>query len=78
MKQENLRMMEIAEQQRILASKKYDQEMEVERLKKKKQATELMEQIKENEITREFEAARTADVRTYINKIHLNINCFCR
>lgn len=71
-------MAEIAEQQRILASKKYDQEMEVERLKKKKQATELMEQIKENVITRELEAARTADVCTYINKIYLNIKCFFR
>ncbi|VVC28806.1 Hypothetical protein CINCED_3A021977 [Cinara cedri] len=60
MKEEKRRMVEMVEQQRILASKKYDQDMEIERLKKKKQADEIVNQMKENENTREFEAARDA------------------
>ncbi|KAL5237785.1 hypothetical protein ACI65C_005195 [Semiaphis heraclei] len=67
MKQEQRRSEEIMEQQRLLAAKKYEKAVEADRLKKKLQATEIVQQMKENEITREWEAAiasEDARVRT--------------
>ncbi|XP_003243991.1 cilia- and flagella-associated protein 45-like [Acyrthosiphon pisum] len=61
MKQEQRRSEEIMEQQRLLAAKKYEKAVEADRLKKKLQATEIVQQMKENEITREWEAARASE-----------------
>jgi len=45
-----------------LAAKKLEKAAEVERQKKKIQAVEVEKQIKENEIAREMELARMAEV----------------
>lgn len=51
------------EQQRILAAKKYQKAVEAERLKKKKQAIDIVQQMKENEVHREWKFAKEAEVR---------------
>lgn len=55
-------MEKIVEQQRILACKQYEQELIDERIKKKKQANDLMDQIKDNEFARKVEATKCAQV----------------
>lgn len=62
MKDEERRMEEIMEQERALAAKKLEKTTETERLKKKQQAVEIEKQIKENEMAREMELARMAEV----------------
>lgn len=62
MKDEERRMEEIMEQERALAAKKLEKTTEIERLKKKQQAVDIEKQIKENEMAREMELARMAEV----------------
>lgn len=56
-------MEELMTQERMLEAKKYEKAQETERLKKKLQATEIVQQMKENELAREWEAARVSEVR---------------
>lgn len=62
MKEEERRMEEMMERERALAAKELEKAAEVERQKKKFQAVEVEKQIKENEIAREMELARMAEV----------------
>lgn len=62
MKEEERRMEEMMERERVLAAKELEKAAETERLKKKQQAIEVERQIKENEITREMELAKMAEV----------------
>ncbi|VVC24428.1 Hypothetical protein CINCED_3A005033 [Cinara cedri] len=61
MKEEERRMEEIMERERMLAAKELEKASEIERLKKKQQAIEVEKQIKENEVAREMELARMAE-----------------
>lgn len=49
-------------EERMLASKKHQRAVEAERLKKKQQAMEIVEQMKENELNRESEDAKKFEV----------------
>lgn len=62
MKEEERRMEEAMERERVLAAKEFEKAAETERLKKKLQAIEVNKQIKENEIIREMELAKMAQV----------------
>lgn len=62
LKDEERRVEELMEQQRMLAGKKYEKAAEADRLKKKLQAMTIAEQIKENEIERDWQAAREEEV----------------
>jgi len=62
MKEDERRMEEMMERERALAAKELEKAAEVERQKKKFQAVEVEKQIKENEIAREMELARMAEV----------------
>lgn len=62
MKEEERRMEEMMERERALVAKELEKAAEVERQKKKFQAVEVEKQIKENEIAREMELARMAEV----------------
>lgn len=59
---EDRRMEEIMERERALAAKELEKAAEIDRLKKKQQAIEVERQIKENEMGREMELARMAEV----------------
>lgn len=62
-KEEERRMEDLVEQERLLAGKRYILETETDRLKKILQATDIKQQIKENTLAREYEAARVLEVR---------------
>jgi len=66
MREEEHRLNELMEQTRILAGKKYAKAVEADKLKQKLQAMTIAEQIKENEINREWQIAREEEVRTII------------
>jgi len=66
MKEEDRRIEELMEQDRMLAGIKYAKAVEAEQLKKKLQAMTIAEQIKENEINRDWQAAREEEVRVII------------
>lgn len=72
MKEEERRLEEMMERERALAAKELEKTAEVERLKKKFQAVEVEKQIKENEITREMELARMAEV--CVDELYLRIS----
>lgn len=61
-KEEDRRIEEMMERERALAAKELEKTAEVERLKKKRQALEVERQMRENEIAREMELARMAEV----------------
>lgn len=61
-KEEELRIEELVEQERLLAGRRYVIETEADRLKKILQATDIKQQIKENMLAREYEAARVLEV----------------
>lgn len=63
MKQEQRRMEEIMAQNRMIEAIKYKKAMDDERQKKKLQATAIVQQMEENELTRDWEAARNEAVR---------------
>lgn len=55
-------MEEMMERERALAAKELEMAAEAERLKKKRQAVDVERQMQENEITKEMELARMAEV----------------
>lgn len=61
-KEEERRMEEMMEREWTLAAKELEKAAEAEKLNKKFQAIEVGKQIKENEIAREMELARMAEV----------------
>lgn len=63
MKQEQRRMEEIMAQNRMIEAVKYKEAVDNDRLKKKLQATAIVQQIQENELTRDWETARNEAVR---------------
>lgn len=63
MKQEQRRMEKIMAQNRMIEAIKYKKAMDDERQKKKLQATAIVQQMEENELTRDLEAARNEAVR---------------
>lgn len=63
MKQEQRRMEEIIAQNRMIEAIKYKKAVDDERQKKKLQATAIVQQMEENELTRDLEAARNEAVR---------------
>lgn len=66
MREEERRLEELMEQTRMLTGKKYAKAAEADQLKQKLQAMTIAEQIKENEINREWQVAREEEVRMII------------
>lgn len=62
MKQEQRRMEKIMAQNRMIEAIKYKKAMDDERQKKKLQATAIVQQMEENELTRDWEMARNEAV----------------
>lgn len=69
MKEEERKIEEMMERERALAAKEFEKAAETERHKKKLQAIEVERQIKENEITREMELAKMAEVCVRCQKV---------
>lgn len=72
MKEEERRLEEMMERERALVAKELEKAAEVEKLKKKYQAVEVEKQINENEIAREMELARMAEV--CVDELYLQIS----